>query len=61
MSRKQEQTIGSWYSQESPGSNPDWFTLSNLFSSINWKVELKIILSNVLRHCQEWDSSIVIY
>ena len=28
--------------------NPDWFTLSNLFSSVYWKMELKMILSNIL-------------
>ena len=38
----------SWYSQELPGWNPDRFTLSNLFSSVYWKIELKMILSNIL-------------
>ena len=38
----------SWYSQESPGWNPDWITLSNLLSSIYWKIEPKTISSNIL-------------
>ena len=38
-----------WYSQESPGWNLDWVTLRNLFSSINSKIKLKIILSNILQ------------
>ena len=38
----------SWYSHESDGLNPDWFSLSKLFSWRNSNNELKISLSSIL-------------
>ena len=77
MSRKQEHTSSggfcskpayilwtidnSWYSQESSGWNPDWFTLNNLFSSINGKIKLKIILSNILLHIGKSETGLLLF